>query len=166
MYLRSVFIVTLCLLCSLSAAAHDYHASITDVKFNPRTQSLQVAVKVFTDDLENALSKQSKRNVTYSATSEQVKEQLVTYMATTMRFELSQGKPLKQHFVGSEAEADVVWIYFEVPVQAASLSQLYIRNAVLTELFDDQMNILNLDYKGKMHSSLFRKDETSKKFTL
>ncbi|HEY4652283.1 MAG TPA: DUF6702 family protein [Pontibacter sp.] len=146
-------VAIVCLLGSFSASAHDYHASITDIKFNPRTQSLQVAVKVFTDDLENALSKRSKSKVSYDAGS------------ATIKFELTKGKPLKQQFIGSEEEADVVWLYFEVPVQSASLSQLYIENAVLTELFNDQMNIVNLDYNGKMHSMLMQKSETGKKLT-
>ena len=158
-------IAIVCLLGSFAASAHDYHASITDIKFNPRTQSLQVAVKVFTDDLENALSKRSKSKVSYDAGSATIKQQLAGYMAATIKFELTKGKPLKQQFIGSEEEADVVWLYFEVPVQSASLSQLYIENAVLTELFNDQMNIVNLDYNGKMHSMLMQKSETGKKLT-
>lgn len=165
MNFKSLFLAILCLFGSTLAMAHDYHSSITDIKYNPRTQSLQVAVKVFTDDLETALSKRNKSKVTYSATSESIKQQLAAYMAATMSFEVTKGKPLKQRFIGSEEEADVVWLYLEVPVHHTSLSQLYIQNALLTELFDDQMNILNLDYKGKTHSTLFQKDETSKKLT-
>lgn len=166
MNLKSLLVAILCLFAGLAASAHEYHSSITDIKFNPRTQSLQVAIKVFTDDLENLLSKRSKSKVTYNAGSESIKQQLATYMASALTFELAKGKPLKQRYVGSEEEADVVWIYLEVPVQQASLSQLYIQNAVLTELFDDQMNIVNLDYKGKMHSMLLQKNETTKKVTL
>ncbi|MEJ8758183.1 DUF6702 family protein [Pontibacter sp. H259] len=165
MQFKSLFVAILCLLGSSTAFAHDYHASITDVKFNPRTQSLQVAIKVFTDDLESALSKKSKSKVNYDATSESIKQQLGSYMAANLRFELTRGEVLKQRFIGSEEEADAVWIYVEVPVKQTSLSQLYIEHGVLTELFDDQMNIVNLDYKGKTHSSLFQKDEKAKKFT-
>ncbi|MBC5773853.1 hypothetical protein H8S95_07245 [Pontibacter sp. KCTC 32443] len=165
MNLKSFIVAILCLFSSTAAMAHDYHSSITDIKFNPRTQSLQVAIKVFTDDLETVLTKRSKSKVTYSANSESIKQQLAGYMAAAMSFEVTKGKPLKQRFVGSEEEADVVWVYLEVPVQNTSLSQLYIKNAVLTELFDDQMNIVNLDYKGNMHSMLLQKDETAKKLT-
>jgi hypothetical protein len=165
MHFKSVLVAILCLFGSTVAMAHDYHSSITDIKYNPRTQSLQVAIKVFTDDLESALSKRSKSKITYSATSESIKQQLAGYMAASMSFEVTKGKPLKQRFVGSEEEADVVWVYLEVPVQHASLSELYIKNAVLTEVFDDQMNIVNLNYKGKVQSMLLQRDETSKKLT-
>ncbi len=163
MYLRSLIVAIVCLLSSFTASAHDYHASITDIQFNPKTQSLQVAIKVFTDDLENALSVRNKSKVSYSASSDKVKQLLAGYMASTFRFELTKGKPLKQQFIGSEEEADVVWIYFEVPVKQASLKELYIENGVFTELFDDQMNIVNLDYKGDMHSMLLQKSDKGKK---
>jgi hypothetical protein len=165
MHFKSVLVAILCFFGSTVAMAHDYHSSITDIKYNPRTQSLQVAIKVFTDDLESALSKRSKSKITYSANSESIKQQLAGYMAASMSFEVTKGKPLKQRFVGSEEEADVVWVYLEVPVQHASLSELYIKNAVLTEVFDDQMNIVNLNYKGKVQSMLLQRDETSKKLT-
>lgn len=142
--------------------AHDYHASITDVKFNPRTQSLEVAVKVFMDDLEAALSRRTKSSVTYSA-SEQVKKYLADYLSANLVFEVEKGKPLKQKFVGSEEDADVVWMYVEVPVQQASVPQLYVKNAVLTELFSDQMNIVNVNYRGTTESVMMQRGEVAKK---
>ncbi|QCR20905.1 DUF6702 family protein [Pontibacter sp. SGAir0037] len=145
--------------------AHDYHASITDVTFNSRTQSLEVAVKVFTDDLESALSKRSKSKVTYSS-SEQVHKLLSNYLQTVLQFEVEKGKPLPQKFLGSEEDTDVVWLYVEIPVQTAVLPQLFIKNAVLTELFTDQMNVVNVTYKGKVNSALFQKSDGIKKMVL
>ncbi|WP_266204248.1 DUF6702 family protein [Pontibacter kalidii] len=151
---------------AMPAAAHDYHASIADVRFNSRTQSLEVAVKVFMDDLENALSQRNKTKVVYNPASEQVKKYITDYLAANLALEVEKGKPLKQKFLGSEEDADVVWLYMEVPVQQASLPQLYVRNAVLTELFSDQMNIVNINYKGKTESVLLQRGETQKKVAL
>lgn len=164
------FLLVFSLLLTVSFAkpvlAHDYHASIADVRFNPRTQSLEVAVKVFMDDLENALSQRNKTKVVYSHTSEQVKKYLADYLSTNLVLEVEKGKPLKQKFLGSEEDADVVWMYLEVPLQQASLPQLYVKNAVLTELFSDQMNIVNINYKGKTESVLLQRGDTQKKITL
>lgn len=148
------------------AAAHEYHASIADVRYNPRTQSLEVAVKVFMDDLEDALSKRNKTTVVYSHTSEQVKKYLTDYLSSNLVLEVEKGKPLKQKYVGSEEDADVVWMYLEMPVQQTSLSQLYVKNALLTELFSDQMNIVNINYKGKTESVLLQRGDTQKKVEL
>jgi hypothetical protein len=146
-------------------SAHDYHASITDVKYNPLTQNLEVAVKVFMDDLENALSRQSGTKVIYSSTSEEVKKHITNYLNTTLAFELEKGKPLNTKLLGSEEDVDVVWMYIEVPVQRPTLAQLYIKNAILTDLFTDQMNIVNVNYKGETESVLMQRGEVTKKLT-
>ncbi|GHA71657.1 DUF6702 family protein [Pontibacter akesuensis] len=148
------------------AAAHDYHASIADVQFDPRTQTLQVAVRIFMDDLENILSRRTKTKVEYNQTSDQVQKHLADYLNTTLAFEVEKDKPIKHKFIGSEAEADVVWVYLEVLVKQETLTQLYVKNAILTELFSDQMNIVNINYKGKTESVLLQRGETEKKVAL
>ncbi|WP_018477106.1 DUF6702 family protein [Pontibacter roseus] len=160
--LKSFLLVLLFSLVSTFANAHDYHASITDVRFNPRSQSLEVAVKVFTDDLEAALSRRFKTKVSYNK-AEQVQQYVKEYLTNSLVFELTPGKPLPANFVGTEQEADVVWVYLEVPVKQEALSHLYVRNVVLQELFNDQMNIVNLDYKGKVYSTLFQKNDGTHK---
>ena len=164
---KFLFLVLALVAASLAPAlAHDFHTSITDIKYNPRTQSLEVAVKVFTDDLEEALSKFTKTKVVYNSKSSEQKQQLSAYLQSKLSFEVAKGKPLKYNLLGSEAETDAVWMYIEVPVKSASLAQLYVKNAVLTELFNDQMNIVNLNYKGKTESILLQRGEEQKKFTL
>lgn len=147
------------------ALAHDFHTSITDIKYNPRTQSLEVSLRVFTDDLENAVSKFTKTKVVYNSNSAEQQQQLYAYLQSKLTFELTKGKPLKYKLLGSEAETDAVWMYVEVPVKSSSLAQLYVKNAVLTEVFSDQMNIVNLNYKGKTESILLQRGEEQKKFS-
>lgn len=156
-------VLLLAVLAARPARAHDYHASITDINYNPRTQSLEVAVKVFMDDLENALSRRAGAKVVYSSASEEVKEQLAAYLNATLAFELEKGKPLKSRLLGSEEDADVVWVYLEVPVQKANLTQLYIKNAILTDLFPDQMNIVNLNYEGRTESVMLQRGDATRK---
>ncbi|MDX5419139.1 MAG: hypothetical protein LPK09_07970 [Hymenobacteraceae bacterium] len=162
--LRTALLALVLTFVSQFAFAHDYHASITDARYNPRTQSLEVAVKVFMDDLENALSRRNKTKVTYSQ-SAQVQQFVQEYIGSNLSFELEKGKPLRHTFVGAEQEADVVWVYLEVPLKTEALTHLYVRNVVLQELFNDQMNIVNLDYKGKVSSNLFQKNDGARKMS-
>ena len=149
----------------LPALAHDFHTSITDIKYNPRTQALEVSLKVFTDDLEEALTKFTKSKITYNSKSEAQQQQLYAYLQSKLSFELAKGKPLKYKLLGSEPETDAVWMYIEVPVKSNSLGQLHIKNAILTELFSDQMNIVNLNYKGNTESILLQRGEAQKTFS-
>jgi hypothetical protein len=144
----------------LPAFAHDFHTSITDISYNPRTKSLEVSLKVFTDDLETALSKFTKTKIVYDSRSDKQKQQLLNYLNQHVGFEVTKGKPLAYKVLGSEPETDAVWIYLEVPVQYASLKQLFVKNSTLTDLFSDQMNIVNINYKGKTESMLLQRGET------
>lgn len=152
-------------LVTIPATAHDFHTSITDIAYNPRTKSLQVALKVFTDDLEKALTRTTKGKVVYDSHSEKQQQQLANYIRQNLKFEVTKGKPLEYKVLGSEAETDAVWIYIEVPVQASSLQQLYVKNSVLTDMYADQMNIVNFKYKGETESVLLQRGETEKKIT-
>lgn len=166
MKMKSIVLVLLGLFIGFTVQAHDYHASITDVTYNPKTQNLEVALRVFTDDLEEALSQKNKGKVSYSSQSDKIKQYIAEYVNASLSFELVAGKPLKQRIIGSEEETEAVWIYLEVPVQKAALSQLYVKNAVFTELFNDQMNVVNINYKGKTSSVLLQKNDVEKKITL
>lgn len=166
MKIKSMVLVLLGLVTGYTVQAHDYHASITDVKYNPKTQNLEVALRVFTDDLENALSQRNKGKVSYSSQSDKIKQYLAEYLRASLSFELVKGKPLRQRIIGSEEETDAVWIYIEVPVQKAAFSQLYVKNAVFTELFNDQMNVVNINYKGNISSVLLQKNDIEKKIAL
>ncbi|WP_255474038.1 DUF6702 family protein [Pontibacter qinzhouensis] len=148
----------------MQTSAHDYHASITDISYNPKTQRLEVAIKVFMDDLEDALSKKTKGKIVYSKAAH-VQQHLQAYLQQHLVFEQEKGKPLQHHFLGSEAETDAVWAYVEVPVQHATLP-LLVHNTVLMELFNDQMNIVNINSKGKTNSLLFQKNDRPKKVNL
>ena len=53
---KQLLLFLLLLTVSLTAWAHAYHASIMDVRYNAQKQQLEIALKVFTDDFEKALS--------------------------------------------------------------------------------------------------------------
>ncbi|WP_242922852.1 DUF6702 family protein [Pontibacter liquoris] len=164
MYKSLVLSLLLVLLGTGASFAHNYHTSITDIKYNPRTQSLEVAVKVFTDDLENAISRRTKQEVHYSK-SEKLKQDLTAYLHSTLVFAVDKSAPLKYTLLGSEEEDNAVWLYVEVPVKQAALPRLHVKNTVLMETFPDQMNIVNVSYKGKTESALLQQDEQEKTFS-
>lgn len=46
--------------CNFSSLKHDFHTSLTEINFNPKSKSLELSVRVFTDDLETALTNFNK----------------------------------------------------------------------------------------------------------
>ena len=56
-YSKAMFRACLLLLALMSTAfKHDFHTSLTEINFNPKTKSLELSLRVFTDDLESTLT--------------------------------------------------------------------------------------------------------------
>src|SRR5687768_4902575 len=53
---------------SSAALAHPIHRSIAEADYNRTTQTLEVALRVFADDFEDALSAQAKKKISLEKT--------------------------------------------------------------------------------------------------
>lgn len=62
-------------------------------------------------------------------------------------------------------EADVTWIYFEIPTKKLPKGYKLV-NAVLTEVYDDQVNLVNLHYQNQKRSFIFKRGNTSAELAL
>ncbi|GAA4375489.1 hypothetical protein GCM10023186_08240 [Hymenobacter koreensis] len=144
------------MLLSVAAFAHAYHASIMEVKVNGKTQQLEVALKVFTDDLEKALSVGQPRAITLGQASPvEVQPLIAAYLRRTVVFSGKPGEDIPLKYLGMEKENDAHWLFFTVklprPMQGVRLQQ-----RLMLDLFPDQMNIVNVEANGKKQSALFR----------
>jgi hypothetical protein len=139
--------------------AHEYHVSVTQMQYNPAQKLLEISIRVFTDDLEKALSAENgNRRFTLSDNDQNspfVEKYLRKYF--TVSDARQQVQPFQ--FLGKEQEADATWMYLEVPVPGG-LPGWTLQNNVLMELFSDQMNMLNLKLPGGKKTILFKKGQS------
>ncbi|RTQ50135.1 hypothetical protein EJV47_10900 [Hymenobacter gummosus] len=156
--MRRLLFLAGALLMALTAAAHAYHASIMEARLNPRTRQLEVALKVFTDDLEAALSVGRPRHLSLAETpAAQLTPLLSGYLRRTVAIGTRPGEALPLTYVGQQAEKDAHWLYFSVQLPAGKpVQSLTLRHRLLMEQFQDQMNIVNFEAGGKKQSALFR----------
>lgn len=157
----SILTSLLFLLISLSSSftpkpvVHDFHTSLTEINYNPKTKSLEMTIRVFTDDLESALTGINNNNeVKVRPTDFSVDPLIVKYLRKHLAFVSSGKNVLPYEFLGKEVELDATWLYVEVP-NADNLKGHTIFNSIMTELFDDQTNLLNLIYPDKKRSFVF-----------
>lgn len=133
---------------------HDFHTSLAEVHYNPKTKYLEISLRVFTDDLEKAIGQQNQLENFYLDKSERHNPLVEKYIRRTFYLLNAKNEPEPLTFVGKELEADVTWIYFEIPVRK-SLKGFQLFNAVLTEVFDDQVNMVNFFYNQQRKTFLF-----------
>ncbi|NND06744.1 MAG: hypothetical protein HKN87_10220 [Saprospiraceae bacterium] len=132
------------LLCHTALPLHDFHMSKTEVNYNDSSHSLEVSVHVFIDDLESAIL-QSGVDSLFLATSKEHQHadlHISEYLRTHFSVDVN-GKSIPLVFLGKEESPDLLafWCYLEgVDVPFPTLVSL--SNDVLTEVFDDQQNMV------------------------
>ena len=147
------------LLLTLSASrpAHDFHASVTQMQYNPTEKTFEISIRVFTDDLEKALSQSLNTPVRLGkdAKSDAILEK---YIRERFAYVTPQKQPKAINYVGHEVEVDANWIYLEMPFAEPFQGGLLKQNALM-EVFDDQVNMVNIQYQGQKKTLVFRKNQ-------
>lgn len=153
--------VIVCLFCTLLTAftpkpiIHDFHTSLTEINYNPQTKSLEMTIRVFTDDLELALTTiNNGKAVKIKPEDFSTDPLILKYLRKHLAFVSPDKDVVPYDFLGKEVELDATWLYVEVPA-ATNLKGYSIFNSIMTELFDDQTNLLNLIYPDKKKSFVF-----------
>ena len=136
-------------------ARHAYHSTITELRYNPAKKQLELAVKVFTDDFEKALSQGQPKAVSLSQPGPLPLVLADTYFQRTLQVRTLAGARLPMQVLGMQGENDGYWFYCKVPLPGP-VAGVKLRQAVLLDAFADEMNIVNVEANGKKQSALFR----------
>ena len=135
-----------------SFAAHPYYVSVTEVEYKPATGEIEIACKVFTDDLELALKESFLQQPDlYSKTQKEKNERfLLAYFEKHLSFSANK-KQLKYAFVGSEIQEEACWSYLLIK-NVPKLKSLTVFNDLLYHSRKDQINIIHFRVKEKRQS--------------
>jgi hypothetical protein len=78
---------------------------------------------------------------------------LVAYVAATVRATDASGAAIALRWGGSRRQGEVIWVTVLAPRSTA----ITVRNAMLFDLYDDQVNIVQSKVGGKNDSRLYTK---------
>lgn len=145
------------LLLLLSASPkHDYHVSVTQMKYNPAAKIFEVSIKVFTDDLEKALGMANDK--VFSVRNNDHNDTYVSNYLQKNFMLMADGKINAFKYIGKEEEQDATWIYIEVPFSPTTVASK-LRNSIFSEVFDDQVNMTNIKIGSEKKTILFKKNQ-------
>lgn len=137
-----------------AARAHKFYASLAQLDYNEETKSLEVALRIFADDLELALTKRQGHAV-YLDKTPNVAKAIRAYLQDRFEVRGRDGKVKELKWVGMEAQVDSAWLYFEIPV-AEGLDGAQLRNRILLEQYPEQVNTTILKTGGKQRDFIFK----------
>lgn len=142
-------------LCFSAQPRHDFHTSLTEINFNPKSGALEITIRVFTDDLEAALTSINQGKMVSIERNAKGADVLIQQYLQKHWGLISPQKQLKSYeYIGKEPELDATWLYIEVP-QAQNLKGYTLFNTIFLELFDDQTNLTNILYPNQRKTILF-----------
>jgi hypothetical protein len=154
---KIVILVTI-LMIAAGFERHDFHTSITRMDYNAKEKSFEVSLRVFTDDLESALSKENGGQKFVVVNNDKNDAFVEKYVRKRFGLLNAQKQKKAYTYVGKEQEADATWIYMEIPCREMP-NGFAVQNEVLFELFDDQTNLLNLNYQAQRKSYIFKGEQ-------
>lgn len=141
--------------------AHKFYVSATDIEYNEQQRSLQIISHVFTDDLENLLKARYNNELYLVKEGEHPAADEFVEKYFKDKFSVSiDGKNRSLKYIGKEYDKDQLLVYLEAE-GVEPFKNISVKNAVLTDLFPDQKNIIKVENKGKIKSLLLMRDALS-----
>ena len=137
----------------VSATAHNYHLSFTQLEQRSNSDTITILVRAFADDLARALQARYGRPVKLSQ-----RVLLSRYVHECLEIRGSDGKNKRFVIEKIAQQADVVLLNFTVRVPAG-LHGLQLRQTILCELFDDQVNQVLLKFPDREATLEFKNGE-------
>ncbi|MFT4679109.1 MAG: hypothetical protein ACI84C_001385 [Flavobacteriales bacterium] len=155
--MRILFISLFTLLCGFSM--HKYYISNTKIVQNELAGSFEITMKIFTDDFEKTLNKiPDERVILKSGQIDlEISYRIESYAREHFKISIDD-RPITWRYVGAEVENDMSYIYFEF-IQMADFKELKVENTMLFDEFEQQSNIIDIEYLGKRQKMILTRDE-------
>lgn len=131
---------------------HPLHVSVTEIEFDEKDKALEIIMRIFIDDLEEAIRiHQQDKTLNILEPRQKTSDQLVNeYLAKHFRIFLD-GKQQKTIYLGHELEGDAIICYIEV-ANVRKWKVIEIINDIIFEVYDDQSNIINVTVRDDVKS--------------
>ncbi|MEK9612841.1 MAG: DUF6702 family protein [Flavobacteriaceae bacterium] len=145
-----------------SLSSHPLRLSLCDIEYSSNTQLISIHLKLFLTDVNEAITFDPySKELAFCQPDESIKanELLLDYINQYF-FVKANGKiiplEIKKKRLSGEGDNTAMWVYFEFS-QPILLKSLEIKNAVFTDLFFDQNNIVYIHFDEESKSIMLNK---------
>jgi len=144
---------------------HAFYVSISELQFDEDWGVVKLKVKMFSNDLEDALEKAGFGRLYLDSNQELPSSDRAIFQYLNQKLLLSSdGSILGLSFEKKEYIDDACWIYLH-STQRCGISDLTVKNKIFLELFDSQTNIVRIQAYGEKLIANLDKQIHFKKFS-
>lgn len=134
------------------AILHPFFVSVVEIEHNPKDATAEISVRIFTDDLEKTLQKQSTGTIDIIKPINKalIDQKISQYISKTLLLKIN-GKAVKLNYIGYEIIKESTWSYFEV-TDIKDMNTVDINCAILHDFESSQINLFHVKSKGNQKS--------------
>ncbi|MEZ4766571.1 MAG: DUF6702 family protein [Calditrichia bacterium] len=143
------------------ALGHDYYVSFCQINHNPEAQTLEITLKMYTDDLETALANRGHEQLFIGTDKESPAADSLAFEYILEHLRLSvNGDSVGISVIGKEVELDVFYGYLEVQ-QIQTVSEIKLTHTLLLDSFDSQQNMVRIRANNAEKTTLLNSKQMS-----
>ena len=160
--LRSLFILIFFIGVSVQGSTHPLRLSLCEIEYSSSKQLLSINLKLFLTDVNEAIVFDPySKELAFCQPNESSKANQMLMDYVNQFFYVKANRKtvdlkIKRKKLSGEGENTALWVYFEYR-HPAPLTSLEIKNAVFTDLFFDQNNIVYVYVNGTSKSLMLNK---------
>ena len=136
------------------SSAHKFYVSVTNIVYSEDDSAFQITSRIFIDDLDKLLLERYGVEAKLATPKESkiADEYIEKYFRSKFVVQFD-GKVVPYNFLGKRYDNDVVICYLEIPnVKLSEIKSMSVQNEVLTDLFDEQQNVVHVKWKNNKKS--------------
>lgn len=140
--------------------AHKFYVSVTNVSYSEKDDAIQITSRIFIDDLDKVLKERYDVNLQMATEKELPEVDVYVEKYLKSKFLIFLDNEQTQFtFIGKKYDNDIIVCYFEVPkVNFNTLKNIAIINEVLTDVFEEQQNVVHFKLNNTKKSYVLSRD--------
>ena len=168
MHLNCILKIIFFLVYAFSGSYHPVHVSVTSIEFFEDRKNFSVSFKIFTDDFEAILF--SKYGAEVKIDEDPHPEEQIPffdrYISDTFLFLVNDNLKMSPRFERKKINEDSVWLFYSFAGLEEKIESARIHNAIMMDMFDDQVNLLIFKYRDFEQGFQFTRDKTDVRIEL
>jgi len=132
-----------------TAQAHVFYISITKVKWNGQYQRLDLSLRVFTDNLEEAVADAGGPPLNLWTGKEHAESDrfIADYIKSRLHFRINEHE-MDLEYVGKADALDATACFFQIRA-VPRVEKVEVENSILIDLYDTQANVVRFEVKDE-----------------
>lgn len=145
-----------------AAGAHPFYVSVTEIRSDSQKQTFSVSVRMFTDDIQQALFKLYGYKGELNAEDGSASAFLGKYIPERLGITVA-GKAVALQWVGYETEEEATWCHLEVRTFPGT-GTIAVTNRILYDFIEEQTNLVHCYRDGTRSSYKLMNPEVAAQF--